>query len=329
MSRTLSGTHQGAPFDGRFYHNHDRTRDIRKSLAEVLRWLLSSRGRVHSPTRIGNEHAPELTRSPGPGDVAVTGINHATALVQFEGLNVLTDPVFSERVGPLPWVGTRRVRAPGVAFDALPRIDAVLVSHNHFDHMDLPTLARLWRRDRPRFLVPLGNACHLSSVGIEGTVELDWWMAHRLGGEADVTLVPAQHWSGRGPFDRWRALWGGFYMRCGAATAYFAGDTGYGAHFDQVRERLGPPRVALLPIGAYEPRWFMRDQHMDPDEAARAHLALGAALSLGLHFGTFPLAAEGIDDPPVALAVARRQHGIRDAEFPALYNGLTIVSKWG
>jgi L-ascorbate metabolism protein UlaG (beta-lactamase superfamily) len=316
----------GASFDGGVYHNEDRARDIQKGFVDVLKWRLSSRDRARWPAHAANDYSPSLPRSLSDGEVAVTGINHATDLLQFSGLNLLTDPVFSERVSPVSWAGPRRVRAPGLAFDALPKIDAVLVSHNHYDHMDLPSLARLWRRDRPLFVVPLGNARTLSSAGIEGTVELDWWQTHRFGDAADVTLVPAQHWSGRGLFDRRRALWGGFFIRRGAATAYFAGDTGYGQHFAEIRERLGSPRVALLPIGAYEPRWFMRDQHIDPDEAVRAHLALGATVSLGMHFGTFPLADEGMDDPPAVLAAARRARGVAEAAFPALYNGLTIVA---
>ncbi len=190
--------------------------------------------------------------------------------------------------------------------------------------MDLPTLSRLWRRDKPRFIVPLGNARHLSSVGIDDVVELDWWGSCQLADETLVTMVPAQHWSGRGLFDRRRALWGGFFLRRGGATAYFAGDTGFGGHFSQIRQRLGSPQVALLPIGAYEPRSFMRDQHIDPDEAVRAHLELGASISLGMHFGTFSLADDGIDDAPVALAPARYVRQISEAAFPALHNGMTV-----
>jgi len=310
-------------FDGREFHNLDRSKNIKKTFGEVLRWRLATRGRARWPDRVENVHVPDLPRSLSAGEVAVTGINHATDLIQLDGLNVLTDPVYSERVSPVSWLGPRRVRPPGVAFDALPRVDVVLISHNHYDHMDLPTLARLGKRGRPRFLVPLGNARTLRSAGVEA-VELDWWQSADLGDGTTATLVPVQHWSGRGLFDRRRALWGGFVLRRGKTSVFFAGDTGWGEHFRLIRERLGAPDVALLPIGAYEPRWFMRDQHVDPDEAARAHLELGAGLSLGMHFGTFPLTDEGIDDPPAALAAARRARGIADAAFPALHNGLTV-----
>lgn len=311
-------------FDGERFHNLDRSKTINKSLLEVLRWRFSARPLGRWPGRARNEHQPRLPGALDAGEIAVTGVNHATDLIQFSGLNVLTDPVFSERVSPVSWAGPRRVRPPGIGFDALPRIDVVLVSHNHYDHMDLPSLVRLHRRDRPRFVVPLGNARTLAGAGVDGAVELDWWDEAALGDGASAVLVPVQHWSGRGLFDRRRALWGGFYLRRGPATAFFAGDTGYGAHFRMIRERLGAPDLSLLPIGAYEPRWFMKDQHVDPDEAVRAHLDLGSRLSVGMHFGTFPLTDEGMDDPVRALAASRRARGVPDDSFPALHNGLTV-----
>jgi L-ascorbate metabolism protein UlaG (beta-lactamase superfamily) len=311
-------------FDGELFSNLDRAKTVKKGLLEVLKWRFSKRPLGHWPKRAGNEHAPALPRSLGARELAVTGVNHATDLLQFSGFNVLTDPVFSERASPFEWIGPRRVRPPGIGFDALPRVDAVLVSHNHYDHMDLRTLARLNRRDRPRFVVPLGNARTLASAGIEDAVELDWWQEAELGDETTVALVPVQHWSGRSLWDRRRALWGGFFLKRGPVSAFFAGDTGYGAHFKLIRERLGAPDLSLLPIGAYEPRWFMKDQHINPEEAVLAHLDLGSRLSAGMHFGTFRLTDEGIDDPVTALAAARREHGLPEAAFPALYNGLTL-----
>ncbi len=310
--------------DGERFYNLDRSKTIRKGFGDLLKWRLSPRPKGFWPERAGNAFAPDLPRSLDAGQIAVTGINHATDLIQFSGLNLLTDPVFSERASPLSWLGPRRVRPPGLSFDALPRIDAVLVSHNHYDHMDLPTLVRLRRRDRPRFFVPLGNARTLLGAGIDGAVELDWWGEHALGDGASVVLVPVQHWSGRGLFDRRRALWGGFFVRRGSASAFFAGDSGYGAHFALIRERLGAPDLSLLPIGAYEPRWFMKDQHVNPDEAVRAHLDLGSRVSVGMHFGTFRLTDEGIDDPVAALAESRRARGVPEKSFLALHNGLTV-----
>jgi L-ascorbate metabolism protein UlaG (beta-lactamase superfamily) len=315
-----------APFDGRLYGNLDPAKTIRKGFGDVLKWRMQGGARPW-PKRLENSDAPSLPASLSPGELSVTGINHATDLIQFHGLNVLTDPVFSERMSPVSWLGPRRARDPGLAFDALPNIDAVLVSHNHYDHMDLKTLARLQKRGRPRFIVPLGNARHLRAAGIPDAVELDWWKETDLGGGASVVLTPAQHWSGRGLFDRRRALWGGFFVRAGGATAYFAGDTGYGEHFKLIKSRLGSPDAALLPIGAYEPRWFMKDQHVNPDEAVLAHLELGARMSLGMHFGTFRLSDEGPEEPVAALAESRRARGVSEASFPALRNGMTVLLK--
>jgi L-ascorbate metabolism protein UlaG (beta-lactamase superfamily) len=306
-------------FDGERFWNLDRSKTIKKGFRDLLKWRLSPHARGAWPKRAENSFRPEML---GAAELAVTGINHATDLIQFQGLNILTDPVFSERVSPVSWIGPRRVRPPGLEFEALPRIDVVLVSHNHYDHMDLPTLVRLYRRDRPVFVVPLGNARILS--GIEGVVELDWWREVVVGDNASVTLVPVQHWSGRGLFDRRRALWGGFFIRRGSVSAFFAGDTGYGDHFATIRERLGSPDLSILPIGAYEPRWFMKDQHINPDEAVRAHLDLHSRLSVGMHFGTFRLTDEGIDDPVSALEASRRARNVPDQAFLALHNGLTV-----
>jgi L-ascorbate metabolism protein UlaG (beta-lactamase superfamily) len=311
-------------FDGELFSNLDPSKTVKKTFRDFLRWRFTPRPRGFWPSRAANEFAPELPRSLGAAELAVTGVNHATDLLQFHGLNLLTDPVFSERVSPVSWLGPRRVRPPGIEFDGLPRIDVVVVSHNHYDHMDLRSLAQLHRRDRPRFVVPLGNARFLASAGIEDAVELDWWRETKVGDETSVTLVPVQHWSGRTLFDRRRALWGGYFVRRGPVSAFFAGDTGYGAHFKLIRERLGSPDLSLLPIGAYEPRWFMKDQHMNPEEAVLAHLDLGSRASAGMHFGTFRLTDEGIDDPVAALAAARRDAGLSDAAFPALHNGLTL-----
>jgi L-ascorbate metabolism protein UlaG (beta-lactamase superfamily) len=243
-----------------------------------------------------------------PNSVAITFINHATFLIRLPGAVVLTDPIFSERCSPVSWAGPRRVRPPGVALADLPAPDVVLVSHNHYDHMDFPTLRTLQARFAPRFITMLGNARILAGLGIEAT-ELDWWQDVTVG-PLRVTATPAQHFSARTPFDRNRALWGGFMLNVGAGMVLFAGDSGAGAHWEAIRVRLGEPDVALLPIGAYEPRWFMSAVHMNPAEAVQAHLALGARRSVGMHFGTFQLTDEAIDAPLHALDVARQTAGV-------------------
>src|SRR6185503_7337082 len=179
--------------------------------------------------------------------------------------NVLTDPVWSERVSPVSWAGPKRVRPPGLAFEQLPRIDVVLISHNHYDHLDLDTLRRLERAHQPLFVTCLGNRAFLAQHGLGRVTELDWWDTAPVG-SGRVLCTPAQHWSGRGLSDRNRTLWGGFVIELADRTVYFAGDTGYCAQFAEIRSRYGVVDVALLPIAAYKPRWFMREQHMNPDE---------------------------------------------------------------
>ena len=226
----------------------------------------------------------------------VTMVNHSTLLLQQRGSNILTDPIWSERTSPVAFAGPRRHRAPGVEFENLPPIDTVLLSHNHYDHLDLPTLRRLAARGGCTFVVPLGVARFLEAKGIGPTRELDWgdsWTAPA----ATIHSVPAFHFSGRGLFDRDRTLWCGYMVESPFGKVYFAADTGFGPHFNWIRERFGSPRVALLPIGAYSPRWFMGPIHMNPAEAVEAHRILGAAASIAIHHGTFQLADDAIDTP--------------------------------
>ena len=253
----------------------------------------------------------------------VTFIGHATFLIQTPAGNVLTDPMYSQRASPLQWIGPRRVRQPGVLFDDLPPISTVLVSHNHYDHCDLATLRMLAERFDPVVMTPLGNGSLVRSSGLRQVEELDWWDD---GGTIalPVTLTPAQHFSARGPFDRNRALWGGFIVRTGGSRIYFAGDTAYGGFFTEIRRRFGPVDLALLPIGAYEPRWFMQAVHMNPAEAVQAHLDLEARRSIAMHFGTFRLTTEGIDEPLRALADACRVKQIPESRFRALDVGESV-----
>ena len=256
---------------------------------------------------------------PPLGDAAatVTFVGHSTFLIQTAAGNILTDPMYSDRAGPWGLAGPRRVRRPAVRFDDLPDIAVVLLSHNHYDHCDLPTLRRLARRFDPLVITPLGNGRLVRSAGITQVEELDWWQdASRA--PLPVTATPAFHFSARGPFDRNRALWSGFTLVAGGRRIYFAGDSAYGPFFSDIPRRLGPIDLALLPIGAYEPRWFMAAVHMNPAEAVQAHMDLQAASSLGMHFGTFQLTNEGIDEPVQALDRARRVHGVLDTHFRTL-----------
>ena len=248
---------------------------------------------------------------------AVTFIGHSTFLIQTAAGNVLTDPIYSRRAGPFNVVGPRRVRRPAVAFDDLPSIDVVLLSHNHYDHCDVRTLRRLARRFDPLLIAPLGNARLARTAGVRKVEELDWWQPARSS-PVPVTATPARHFSARSPFDRNRALWSGFVLEAGGRRIYFAGDTAHATFFPEIPARLGPLDLALLPIGAYEPRWFMQSVHMNPAEAVAAHLALGAPETLGMHFGTFQLTTEGIDEPLRALKDACRARGVEPGRFRTL-----------
>jgi L-ascorbate metabolism protein UlaG (beta-lactamase superfamily) len=265
-------------------------------------------------------------RRPPPLDGAaavVTFIGHATFLIQTTAGNVLTDPMYSWRAGPLNLAGPRRVRPPAVTFEDLPPISTVLLSHNHYDHCDLHTLGRLAKRFDPVVIAPLANGTLVRSSGIRRVEELDWWQELSRA-DMSVALTPAQHFSARSPFDRNRALWGGFMLMLHGARIYFAGDTAYAPFFRDVRQRFGPIDLALLPIGAYEPRWFMRVVHMNPAEAVRAHLDLEASESIGMHFGTFQMTTEGFDEPLRALADARSDRHVPPAQFRTLAFGESV-----
>ena len=259
------------------------------------------------PAAVDNERfAPPV--QPGPSQAAITFIGHASFLIRFAGLTILTDPVFSERASPVPWAGPKRVRPPGLALRDLLKIDLIVISHNHYDHCDLPSLRALAAAHRPQVITLLGNARLLSLAGLAAR-ELDWWVGADIAG-LRITATQARHFSRRTLRDGNRALWGGFMLSAGGHQILFAGDSGMGEHWAEIAQRLGPPALALLPIGAYEPRWIMAEVHMDPDEAVRAHLALRARQSIGMHFGTFRLTDEAIDAPVIDLGIACRKHGV-------------------
>ncbi|HEU4994498.1 MAG TPA: MBL fold metallo-hydrolase [Gemmatimonadaceae bacterium] len=302
-------------FDGsRFYNASGRTGQPFKKLPKVF---TAPRARWPRSVPVRPQRPPALDAA---CDVAATFIGHSTFLIQSAEGTILTDPVFSRRAGPLGIIGPRRVREPGVRFEDLPRITVVLLSHNHYDHCDLRTLKRLAERFNPLVVTPLGNGDLVRSAGLTRVEELDWWQASRKS-EFPVTLAPAQHFSARTPFDRNRALWGSFVFELGGRRLFFAGDTGYNTHFGSIRARLGRMDLSLLPIGAYEPRWFMQDIHMNPAEALQAHLDLDSRTSLAMHFGTFQLTPEGIDEPVRALKTAMAERNVPEAAFRVLSPG--------
>jgi L-ascorbate metabolism protein UlaG (beta-lactamase superfamily) len=308
-------------FDGRFFFDPDGSAP--KNLSDVVRWWWAG-GKSAWPAHVPNTRSDKPPARVEGARLRIAAVGHATHLIQTAGLNILTDPVWSERVSPVSFAGPKRVRDPGIAFDALPPIDVVLVSHCHYDHLDVATLSRLHAAHRPRVITPLGNdtimRAHDPAIRAEA---YDWNDRVDLGNGVTVTLAPMRHWSARGLFDRNKALWAAFALDTPWGRIYHIGDTGYGdgRHFRTARERHGPFRLAILPIGAYEPRWFMRDQHMNPEEAVRALQDCGAELALGHHFGTLQLTDEAIDAPPKALAEARTAAGIPEEQFRLLEPG--------
>ena len=309
-----------------------------KGVGELLRWRLNAARQglpppVQAPVPTVSADRAFLRGNAGATmQPAVTWLGHATVLAQFAGLNVITDPVFSERCSPLQFVGPRRAQPPGLALAELPHIHLALVSHNHYDHLDENSVKVLNAQPGgpPLFVVPLGLKPWLAARGITNVVELDWWQSHHIG-DVEVVLTPAQHWSGRGVQDRLTTLWGGFAVFAPELHLFYSGDTGYSKDFADIRERFAARQqgggfdIALLPIGAYEPRWFMQQQHVNPSEAVQIHRDLGAQRSLAVHWGTFALTDESLDEPPRALAAARQAQGVADNDFFALAVGQTRV----
>jgi L-ascorbate metabolism protein UlaG (beta-lactamase superfamily) len=303
--------------DGRHFFNPGVPID--NSLPSLLKWKLTS-SPAKWPKTAGGLESPSFAPRAATDQITATLVGHATFLLQFAGLNLLTDPVWSDRCSPVSWAGPMRVRPPAIPWEDLPPIDLILLSHNHYDHCDLTTLRRLDQRFSPIILTGLGNRAFLQFHGLTRVMEADWWECYPLppagpGEDLKITFTPALHWSNRGGGSKNTSLWGGFYLSTATRSLFFAGDSGYAEHFQEINRRLGPPDLALLPIGAYEPRWFMRTMHMNPAEAVQAHLDLKARRSLGMHYGTWQLTDEGIDDPVQALTNSLQQTDVPAVDF--------------
>jgi L-ascorbate metabolism protein UlaG (beta-lactamase superfamily) len=290
---------------GRF---DDRATQPARGPADILRWrvrdtLAGRRVKDTDPSFTPPRRDADLTliRSPVP---SLTWVGHATFVMRLGGKLIATDPIWSERISLI-----RRKSPPGLELDELPPIDIVTVSHNHYDHLDAPTIRRLGAN--PLYITPIGNGGWLQHAGAERVVELDWWQAHEIDG-VTVTLVPARHWSMRAPWNRNDALWGGFVYRSREGCAYHSGDTGLFDGFREIGQRLGPIDWAMLPIGAYEPRWFMRPQHLNPEDAGDAFLQLAARNLCAMHWGTFKLTDEPLAEPPARMRAFFDEHRLDD-----------------
>jgi L-ascorbate metabolism protein UlaG (beta-lactamase superfamily) len=324
----MSRYYNGPPsdhFDGELFF--DRHGVPPRSRRDLLRWFIARHWRgtkakwpVWAPSPYADCPPPRVEGAAW----RISYVGHASWLIQAAGLNLLLDPVWSKRASPFRFVGPKRVNDPGIGFDDLPPIDVVLVSHGHYDHLDLATLSRLAAAHNPRVITPLGNDTimrnHDPKIAAEAN---DWDDRVDIGNGVAVTLVATRHWSARNLSDRNMSLWASFVIEAPGGRIYFVADSAYGDGrlFHDARERYGPFRLAVLPIGAYEPRWFMRDQHMKPAESVQAFIDCGAELALGHHYGTFQLTDEAIDAPLIALAEALRDAGIPAERFRTLRPG--------
>ena len=312
------------------FHNPWAGGSIDPHVGGLLRWWFVDRFR--------NPPAPDPDPSSFPlaqpgferprateDQLTVTWVGHATFLVQVGGLNLLTDPMWSDHASPIPGVGPKRRVGPGIRFDELPPIDLVLQSHDHYDHLDDRTVCRLEATNPgARWLVPLGLASFLRRRGVHEITELDWWQ-ETTHGPLSIGCTPAQHFSGRVPWRRNRALWCGWSVRAPARRVFFAGDTGFHPEFAAIATRFGPFDLALLPIGAYDPRWFMRPVHMNPEEAVQAALDLGGPRMIPMHWGTFRLTDEPLDEPPRRARDAWIASGLAAENYQQLMHGETLV----
>ncbi len=312
-------------FDGKEFHNYPDANGQpveSKGFREVIGWLLN---REKTEPWDGYHDDP-----PGPkpadrveGDsVRVTFINHSTVLLQFDGLNVITDPVYYDHVGPVQFAGIKRNRPPGIRFEDLPKIDVLLLSHNHWDHLDIETVQKLCKRDSPKVFCTLGVKQFLEQKGCRNVTEMDWHQSATFNDSTTIHCVPAQHFSGRGLLDRHATLWAGFIIDSKlVGKLYFVGDTGYGPFLKKIGEKFGPLRLALIPIGAFKPKWFMSPIHCSPDQAVEIHKDVQSQQSIAIHFGTFPMADDGEREPVTVLDSTLRAQGIDSARFRALRNG--------
>lgn len=311
--------YQGAPsdhFDGKQFRNPSGARA--GNFKDMIKWF---RERNQPKWTFRENDSPEVLLPPRNENLNACFINHASFLLQWGGLNILTDPVFSERTSPFSFAGPRRMHPPGLKADNLPPVDIVLLSHNHYDHLDRPSVRLLLDRFDPLFIVPLGVSPYLRKNGIKRIQELDWFEGLDEG-PLKITATPAQHFSGRGMFDRDRTLWAGYVIQYKGESVYFAGDSGYHAPlFREIGERLGPFRLSMIPIGAYIPQWFMSPIHMSPEEAVRVHHDVRSACSIAMHYGTFPLADDAQYQAPGDLAAARRKAGLSEDQFILLPEG--------
>jgi L-ascorbate metabolism protein UlaG (beta-lactamase superfamily) len=308
-------------YDGKRFYNLDVTYSTGK-LRKFIKWQFSKK-KTTWPKWQHITPANNIAERIQGDELVVTFINHATVLIQTQGLNIITDPVYSKRVSPIKFLGPKRIKAPGIKFEDLPHIDIILLSHDHYDHLDLDTIKQLNKKFAPKIFAGLKINDILKKAKLNlDCHELGWWEKSELTNGIKIHFLPAKHWSGRhGFYGVNSTLWGSFVIEAAAGNIYFAGDTGYASHFRLIKDHFKSFRLALLPIGAYEPRWFMQDFHTNPNEAVVAHKELNAKYSMAIHYGTFKLSDEDYLQPAADLRQALLQHKVDFANFRLIDEG--------
>jgi L-ascorbate metabolism protein UlaG (beta-lactamase superfamily) len=305
-------------FDGKKFYNLNRTKQGQNFKA-LLKWLFT-RNKSIWPKYVPNEYSDIPPDFINDGTIRISFIGHATFLIQTDGLNIITDPVFSDRAAFAKFFGPKRVAKPGIDIESLPKIDMVLVSHNHYDHLDIKSLKYLAKKDNPLMILPIGNEKIMAKIS-DNTKFLSWGEPYK-----NICFEPSQHWSSRTPFDRNKSLWGSFIIKAKAGNICFIGDTGYDeALFKKIGSKYSGMKISIIPIGSYEPRWFMKDIHVNPEEAVKIHVDLNTKLSIASHFATFQLSDESYEKPVEDLKKALNMHGMTTNDFVAMKNGQYII----
>ena len=291
-----------------------------KSFRDFLKWTFTNK----KPELVAIDSSDEWKELDSGSTDYMVWIGHATYLINKDNLTILTDPVFSKRASPVRFAGPKRLIPPAIPIDKLPKIDVITVSHNHYDHLDLRSLKKIYKANpNAIFLVPKGDKRRLERRGIENVIEFLWWEEIEIKG-SKFTFTPVQHWSARGIVDRNKSLWGGWFMNLKTETIYHAGDTGYSKDFIETKKRLGSPSISLIPVGAYAPRWFMKTNHVNPPEAIQIAIDLESERNFGMHWGTFQLTDEEILEPPKLLKESLRDQGLPDNFFNILRPGQIV-----
>ena len=291
-----------------------------KSFRDFLKWTFTNK----KPELVAIDSSDEWKELDSGSTDYMVWIGHATYLINKDNLTILTDPVFSKRASPVRFAGPKRLIPPAIPIDKLPKIDVITVSHNHYDHLDLRSLKKIYKANpNAIFLVPKGDKRRLERRGIENVIEFLWWEEIEIKGSKFI-FTPVQHWSARGIADRNKSLWGGWFMNLKTETIYHAGDTGYSKDFIETKKRLGSPSISLIPVGAYAPRWFMKTNHVNPPEAIQIAIDLESERNFGMHWGTFQLTDEEILEPPKLLKESLRDQGLPDNFFNILRPGQIV-----